>query len=128
MVWAGSNRSSSSQRGQDAFRPLVGRERLALLDADRLPEAEAALVERRARLLLHDLIEQLPEPIVGRRDRAEWHAGQVDELQFRLAAQTAGSAHGPWRISNSPALAIALSNDDFRRTLRLASLAGAPAA
>ena len=42
-----------------------------------------------------------------------------------LAAQTAGSAHGTWRISNSPALAIALSNDDFRRTLRLASLAGA---
>ncbi len=40
-----------------------------------------------------------------------------------LAAQTAGSAHGPWRISNSPALAIALPNDVFRKTLRLASLA-----
>ena len=30
-----------------------------------------------------------------------------------LAAKTAGSAHGPWRISNSPALAIALSNAFF---------------
>ena len=46
-------------------------------------------------------------------------------MDYDLAAQTAGSAHGPWRISNSPALAIALPNDDFLRTLRLASLAGA---
>ena len=27
-----------------------------------------------------------------------------------LAAQTAGSAHGPWRIANSPAPALALPN------------------
>ena len=31
----------------------------------------------------------------------------------RLAAQTAGSAHGPWRIAASPALNIALSNADL---------------
>ncbi len=30
-----------------------------------------------------------------------------------LAAQTAGSAHGPWRLSNSPALAMALPNVYF---------------
>jgi RNA-directed DNA polymerase len=30
-----------------------------------------------------------------------------------LAAQTAGSAHGPWRLSNSPALAMALPNACF---------------
>jgi len=30
-----------------------------------------------------------------------------------LAAQTAGSAHGPWRLANSPALAIALPNAHF---------------
>lgn len=30
-----------------------------------------------------------------------------------LAAQTAGSAHGPWRLSNSPALAMALPNAFF---------------
>jgi RNA-directed DNA polymerase len=30
-----------------------------------------------------------------------------------LAAQTVGSAHGPWRLSNSPALTIALPNAYF---------------
>ncbi len=30
-----------------------------------------------------------------------------------LAAQTAGSAHGPWQLANSPALAIALPNAYF---------------
>jgi RNA-directed DNA polymerase len=30
-----------------------------------------------------------------------------------LAAQTAGSTHGPWRLSNSPALAMALPNAYF---------------
>ncbi|HYA81494.1 MAG TPA: group II intron reverse transcriptase/maturase [Methylocystis sp.] len=65
----------------------------------------------------------------------QWKRGRTRFAELRrrgvaydLAAQTAGSAHGPWRISNSPALAIAFSNDDFRRTLRLASVAGAPAA
>ena len=39
-----------------------------------------------------------------------------------LAAQTAGSAHGPWRISNSPALSYALPNA-FLYRLGLAPLA-----
>jgi RNA-directed DNA polymerase len=43
-----------------------------------------------------------------------------------LAAKTAGSAHGPWRLSNSPALAIALPNAFFD-SLGLASLAAAHA-
>jgi RNA-directed DNA polymerase len=30
-----------------------------------------------------------------------------------LAARTAGSPHGPWRIANSPALALALPNAYF---------------
>jgi hypothetical protein len=30
-----------------------------------------------------------------------------------LAAQTAASAHGPWRLANSPALAVALPNAYF---------------
>ena len=30
-----------------------------------------------------------------------------------LAAQTAGSAHGPWRLANSPALQVALPNAYF---------------
>jgi len=41
-----------------------------------------------------------------------------------LAAQTAGSPHGPWRISNSPALAIAFTNIAFV-ALGLSSLAPA---
>ncbi len=31
-----------------------------------------------------------------------------------LAAKTAGSAHGPWRLTNSPALAFALPNAYYR--------------
>ncbi|MER8970159.1 hypothetical protein NKI25_31760 [Mesorhizobium sp. M0808] len=45
----------------------------------------------------------------------QWKHGRTRFAELRrrgvghdLAAQTAGSAHGPWRISNSPALAIAL--------------------
>jgi RNA-directed DNA polymerase len=50
----------------------------------------------------------------------QWKYGRVRfaELTKRgvskcLAAQTAGSAHGPWRLSNSPALTIALPNAYF---------------
>jgi len=65
----------------------------------------------------------------------QWKRGRTRFAELRrrgvgidLAAQTAGSAHGPWRISNSPALAIALPNDLFRKTLGLASLATAKTA
>lgn len=50
----------------------------------------------------------------------QWKGGRVRfaELSKRgvgkdLAAQTAGSAHGPWRLANSPALNIALPNAYF---------------
>ena len=50
----------------------------------------------------------------------QWKRGtrRFAELQKRgvgsdLAAQTAGSAHGPWRLANSPALGIALPNAYF---------------
>jgi RNA-directed DNA polymerase len=50
----------------------------------------------------------------------QWKRGSVrfDELRKRgvgkdLAAQTAGSAHGPWRLANSPALGFALPNAYF---------------
>ena len=50
----------------------------------------------------------------------QWKSGRVRfaELTKRgvckdLAAQTAGSAHGPLRLSNSPALTIALPNVYF---------------
>ena len=50
----------------------------------------------------------------------QWKYARVRFAELRkrglskdLAAQTAGSAHGPWRLSNSPALAIALPNAYF---------------
>jgi RNA-directed DNA polymerase len=50
----------------------------------------------------------------------QWKQGRTRFRELRkrgvgkdLAAQTAGSPHGPWRIANSPALAIALPNAYF---------------
>jgi RNA-directed DNA polymerase len=50
----------------------------------------------------------------------QWRRGSVRFAELRkrgidkdLAAQTAGSAHGPWRLANSPALSIALPNAYF---------------
>ena len=50
----------------------------------------------------------------------QWKRGTVRFAELRkrgvgkdLAAQTAGSAHGPWRLANSPALTIALPNASF---------------
>ena len=64
----------------------------------------------------------------------QWKRGRTRFAALRrhgigkdLAARTAGSAHGPWRISNSPALAIALSNAFFAH-LGLASLGASAAA
>jgi len=58
----------------------------------------------------------------------QWKRGRArfKELRLRgigvdLAAQTAGSAHGPWRLSRSPALNIALPNAFFN-SLGLPSL------
>jgi RNA-directed DNA polymerase len=46
----------------------------------------------------------------GKRRFAELRKQGVDRRQ---AAQTAGSPHGPWRLANSPALKMALSNAYF---------------
>lgn len=60
----------------------------------------------------------------------QWKRGTTRFAELRklgigkdLAAQTAGSVHGPWRLSNSPALAIALPNAFFDSLglIRLAS-------
>src|SRR5207248_2793376 len=50
---------------------------------------------------------------------------QLHDWETAPAAQSAGSPHGPWRLSNSPALAIALPNAFFV-SLRLASVAVRP--
>jgi RNA-directed DNA polymerase len=59
----------------------------------------------------------------GRRRFAELRSRGVGK---NLAAQTAGSCHGPWRISKSPALSIALPNA-YWDTLGLPKLAARPA-
>jgi RNA-directed DNA polymerase len=58
----------------------------------------------------------------------QWKRGRTRFVRLRrrgvgrrLAAQTAGSPHGPWRLSNSPALNIALPNAFFG-SLSLATL------
>src|SRR5207249_2107805 len=50
----------------------------------------------------------------------QWKRSRVRFAELRqqgvgaeLAAQTVGSAHGPWRLANSPALAFALPNAYF---------------
>jgi RNA-directed DNA polymerase len=50
----------------------------------------------------------------------QWKRGKVRFVELcnrgvskDLAAKTAGSAHGPWRLSNTPALSIALPNAYF---------------
>jgi RNA-directed DNA polymerase len=59
----------------------------------------------------------------------QWKHGRARFAELRrrgvgrdLAAQTAGSPHGPWRLANSPALTIALPNAFFG-SLGLASIA-----
>lgn len=59
----------------------------------------------------------------------QWKRGRTRFAELRrcgvgrdLAAQSAGSPHGPWRLSNSPALTIALPNASLA-SLGLASLA-----
>ena len=51
----------------------------------------------------------------------QWKRGRVRfrelrrrGISTRLAAQSAGSAHGPWRLSRSPALSYALPGAHFR--------------
>lgn len=62
----------------------------------------------------------------------QWKRGRTRFAELRrrgvgtdLAAQTAGSPHGPWRLSNSPALATAISTA-FLGSLGLASVAHPP--
>jgi RNA-directed DNA polymerase len=59
----------------------------------------------------------------------QWKYGSARFAELRrrgvgrdLAAQTAGSPHGPWRLANSPALTIALPSSFFA-SLALASVA-----
>jgi RNA-directed DNA polymerase len=50
-----------------------------------------------------------------KRGRTRFRELRKRDVSKALAAQTAGSPHGPWRIANSPALAIALPNAYFAK-------------
>jgi RNA-directed DNA polymerase len=50
-----------------------------------------------------------------KRGRTRFRALRTRGVGTDLAAQTAGSPHGPWRIANSPALTIALPNAYFAK-------------
>ena len=59
----------------------------------------------------------------------QWKRGRTRFAALRrlgigksLAARTAGSAHGPWRLAHSPALAMAMPNTFFHHHLGLPSL------
>src|SRR5262245_47987482 len=107
--------------------------------ADR--QGAVSLPHRLARLL-----RLLPNPSVlraldewtRRRQRTiawkQWKRGRTRFAELRrrgvgrnLAAQTAGSPHGPWRLANSPALKLAMPNAAFG-PLGLASVAAPRAA
>ena len=62
-----------------------------------------------------------------KRGRTRFAALRRRGVSKTLAAKTASSAHGPWRISQSPALSIALPNAFFDR-IGLASVAAGHAA
>ena len=67
---------------EDLAHPLVGRERLAVDDPDRGEQAEQLGVAGSGRFLLHQLVDQLPEPEVVREERVDRHAGRLDELRL----------------------------------------------
>ena len=60
----------------------------------------------------HDKLMTRIETRVGDRRCASLNCGNGG-VGKDLAAQTAGSAHGPWRLANSPALGFALPNAYF---------------
>jgi RNA-directed DNA polymerase len=69
------------------------------------------------------VLQRLEEWLRRRLRSVVWKQGKRGRTRFRelrkrgvgkdLAAQTAGSPHGPWRLANSPALTIALPNAFF---------------
>ena len=50
-----------------------------------------------------------------KRGKARYEALRKRKVGHDLAAQTAGSPHGPWRIGKSPALNIAFNNEFFTK-------------
>jgi hypothetical protein len=69
--------------GQSFFHALVGCKRLPLLDADRGEHAQRVGVHRISGFVLNDAMAVLEGGEIGRADRVERHAGNIDELHLR---------------------------------------------
>ncbi len=65
----------------------------------------------RARALAEDSARAVRDEAARAAEREKRESAAVKPAA--LAAQTAGSPHGPWRLSNSPALTFALPNAFF---------------
>ena len=89
LTRAGGRVADGDGVGEDLGHPLVGRERLALADADRGGEAAQLGVDEVDRLLLDDVIELLVELEIVGVDRVERHLRPVDELHLRRVARLA---------------------------------------
>ena len=61
--------------------------------------------------------------VIWKRSRVRFAELRRRGVGTELAAQTGGRSHGPWRLANSPALALALSNAYFN-SLGIPSLTG----
>ena len=102
---------------QDAPHPLVGRERLALDDPDRGQLARQLDLRAAGRLLLHQLVQELVEADVVRRDRVERLPARLDEhrlgnLGRRVAPHLAFQQRGDARAEAALRVGV-----DLRRAL-----------
>ena len=81
----GADRRLADRRrfGEDLLHPRIGRERRALLDADRGQQSQRFGIDGVGRLLLDDLVHFLEERGIHRMDRVEGLAGHVDEVRRR---------------------------------------------
>ena len=112
--------------GQDLLHPRVGRERLALDDADGGQRSHQLGVERGGRFLLHDLVEHLVVAVVVRRNGVDHLAAAFVEhgrRRRRDPAQPglAGQELGDGRADAAGFVGIDLGElpDRFGRRLRI---------
>ena len=113
--------------------------RIAPKAGDRFKERVRELTSRTRGVSIERMVEDLNRYLRGwlgyfGKCETQWKRGSVRFAELRkrdvskdLAAQTAGSAHSPWRRAKSPALSIALPNAYFD-SLKIPRLTVAPIA
>ena len=104
-----------------SFTSGTPKRRIAPKAVERFKERVRDLTRRTRGVSIERMAEELAQYLRGWLGYwKQWKRGRVRFAELRkrgvgkdLAAQTAGSAHGPWRLANSPALAFALPNAYF---------------